>query len=303
MNFNPDISVRLFEAQDAFDIVVRPEDEHIKLSPFFESWVETNALGAGFTGVKKSDGKILGIGGIKTISPGVGEAWALFCDEIGTYAKECREYARHYLSGLVKEMGLQRLQCIVYADEKLKVRFAKSLGFEMEGTMRKYQNGRDCVMFAMTADEVRPLALPISPAPFSVLGFRDKMKLIEDTIMEQPGAMMGDAFPLKHSFAKGLYVREIRVPSDVLLSGEIHKHSHAFFLLKGDVSFLTETGTKRIKAPTYFITPAGTKRIVFHHADTMVVTVHGTEETDVAKIREEILAPTWDDVPQIGGAV
>ena len=303
MRFHPDIEMRLFEASDAFSMVLRSEDLHVARDPHFKQWVEANALGAGFTGVRKSDGKILGCGGIKVISSGVGEAWALFCDEIGRYAKECKEYAHHYLGGLAKKMSLQRLQCIVYADEKLKVRYAKALGFEAEGTMRRYKEGRDCVIFALNPNEIDLLSVRMAPTKFSLLSPRDKIQVIEDTIMEQQGAMMGDCFPLKHEFAQGLYVREIRVPATVLLTGKIHKNSHAFFLQEGDISVLMDGGWKRIKAPAHFITPAGTKRAVYHHSDTVVVTVHATDETDIAKIEDEIIATDRQNAPRIGGIV
>ena len=306
MIFNPDIHIRLFEAQDAFNINVRPEDQHIKKEPYFEAWATENAKGAGYTGIRKSDGRILGCGGIRVLWPGCGEAWGIYSDEIGKYAKEARDYAIHYLSELAKALNLHRLQCIVDADNKINVRFARSIGFEVEALMHRYQpNGHDCYMLSFLPGPAitKPLQLGIAPRVFSSLRLRDKMQVIEDTIMSQEDAMMGDAFPLKHSFAKGLYVRQITVPSGVLLTGKIHKHSHAFFLLKGEISVLQDGGVKRIKAPATFITPAGTKRVVYHHSDTIVTTVHATDETDISKIEEEIIAKTWEEFDALAGTV
>ena len=306
MNFNSDIELRLFTASDAFDIVVRPEDEHIKASPYFKAWAEANEKGAGFTGIRKSDGKILGCGGIKVLWPGCGEAWAIYSDEIGSYTKDCRNYAIYYLSELLKALELHRLQCVVDAEDKVKVRFAKSLGFEWEGVMKAYQpDGKDSVMLAYVPREVKPLQLQVDHAVFAAMSLRDKMQAIEGCISTQPQAMTGDCWPLKHSFAQGLYVRQITVPAGVLLTGKIHKFSHAFFLMKGDISILMDGYVKRLKAPCSFITPAGTKRVVYHHADTVVTTVHATEETDLEEIEAQIVAPSWAefDTLQIGGGL
>ena len=299
MEFNDDILIRLVEKQDFYDIVLRSEDEHIRANPNFDSWAEETANGAGFTGVRKSDGKILGCGGIKVFRPGCGEAWGIYSDEVGKYAKEARSYAKYYLSQLMQSMGLHWLQCIVDADKKINLRFAKSAGFEIQTLLGRYRpNGDDCylLVFKRELPITNALALNVDPSAFSGMDLRNKMQLIEDKIIEQPGAMMGDAFPLEHSFAKGLYVRQIKAPAGSLITGKIHKHSHAFFLLKGDISILMDNGVKRIKAPAMFITPAGTKRVVYHHADTVVTTVHATDETDIGKIEDEIIAKNWDEL-------
>ena len=306
MIFNDNIVIRLFEKQDAVDISLRPEDAFIKENPDFDAWAEEMGKGAGFTGVRKSDGKILGCGGIKVFRPGCGEAWAIYSDEVGRYAKDARDYAAYYLGQLMKTMGLHWLQCIVDAGRKVNLRFAKSIGFTEQTLLKGYRpNGGDCYMltFRREPEITKALALDIRPEVFSTMPLRDKIQIIENKIAEQPGAMFKDCFPLKHHFAKGLYVRELpKVPAGVLITGEIHKHSHAFFLLEGDISILQDNGVKRIKAPAMFITPAGTKRVVYHHADTRVVTVHATDVTDVSKIRDELVSKDWDEFDCLPGS-
>lgn len=125
---------------------------------------------------------------------------------------------------------------------------------------------------------------------------RETILNIEDTLKTVPGAMLGDCFPLTHSFADGCYIREIRVPKDSLLVTKIHKVTHPYFVLKGDVSVLTEEGAVRLKAPFSGITPAGTKRVCYIHEDTVWVTVHVTKETDLDKIEAEIIAKDYDDI-------
>jgi hypothetical protein len=98
-----------------------------------------------------------------------------------------------------------------------------------------------------------------------------------------------------HYFAKGLYAREIFVPKGVLLTGKIHRTEHLNVISKGDISVVTEDGTKRIKAPFTMVSQPGTKRVGYAHEDTVWTTIHATEETDVDKIEKELIAPTYED--------
>lgn len=133
--------------------------------------------------------------------------------------------------------------------------------------------------------------------------FREGICKLQEKMLEIPGALIGDAInevnPLRHSFADGCYIREIITPADEFFISKIHKVAHPFFLLKGELSILSEEGVKRIKAPYYGITPAGTKRIVYTHSEVVWVTVHVTKETDLAKIEEEIIAKNFEEMDAI----
>ena len=129
--------------------------------------------------------------------------------------------------------------------------------------------------------------------------FRDGIMKVQENLENHPNGLTGEALeklnPLKHSFADGCYIREIFNPKGELLVTKIHKVSHPFFLMKGDMTILMEDGIKRIKAPHYGITSAGTKRIIYCHEDCIFVTVHATELTDIAKIEEEVIAKDFDE--------
>jgi hypothetical protein len=133
----------------------------------------------------------------------------------------------------------------------------------------------------------------------SPLDIRERIASVEERMRHRPDVMIGDCFPLKHSFAKGLYVRELTAPAGVLAVTKIHKYSHAAFLLKGRVSVIQEDGVKEIEAPAHFITAAGTKRIVYCHTDVVWATVHATEETDLERIEEEIIAKDFDEIGNV----
>lgn len=101
--------------------------------------------------------------------------------------------------------------------------------------------------------------------------------------------------PVKHSFADGCYIRQIFNPANELLVTKIHKKEHPFFLMQGEMSILTEDGVKHLKAPYHGITKPGTKRIIYTHSDCIFITVHATEETDVVKIEEQVIAKDFSD--------
>ena len=125
-----------------------------------------------------------------------------------------------------------------------------------------------------------------------------RMLEIESALGDLPSAKFGDdACPLKHIFTDGLYIREMTGLKGRIVVTKIHKTTHPFFVLKGDVSILTEKGEERIKAPYFGITQAGTKRIGYFHEDTIWITVHATEETDLEKIEDIVIAETYEDLP------
>jgi hypothetical protein len=119
---------------------------------------------------------------------------------------------------------------------------------------------------------------------------------LEEKIASLPNARFGDdAFPLVHTFAGGMYIREIFMPKGNLLTSKIHKFDHPYFILKGECSVLTEDGVKRIKAPCYMITPAGTKRVLYIHEDTVWVTVHRTDGTNIEDVEDDIISKSYED--------
>lgn len=126
---------------------------------------------------------------------------------------------------------------------------------------------------------------------------RQDILALEAVLRQAPGAVSGDSSlcPLKHSFADGVYVREIFLPKGILLTGKIHKHAHPNFLMQGEVLVRTEhEGVEHLKAPLSIISKAGTKRVVFALEDTIWITVHVTGETDLDKIEEYVIAKDYE---------
>lgn len=110
------------------------------------------------------------------------------------------------------------------------------------------------------------------------------------------GVLQECEFPLKHTFTEGVYAREMTIPKGSVIVGKIHRHAHLNFVMRGEVSVMTDEGVKTITGPCYFVSTPGTKRVVTAHEETVWVTIHVTEETDLAKIEDQIIAKSFDDL-------
>jgi len=128
--------------------------------------------------------------------------------------------------------------------------------------------------------------------------YRIALLRMERAMRQSEGFQPATFYPLKHTFANGMYIREIFVPANHLVLTYIHKQSHPYFLLQGDVTVIQEEGNKRIQAPYSYITEAGTQRLCFCHTDTIWTTVHLnlTNERDIDKIEKDIYATHYNEL-------
>lgn len=128
---------------------------------------------------------------------------------------------------------------------------------------------------------------------------RETILETERMIGNNPDAFFGDTdnCPLKHTFADGIYVREIFIPAGTFIVGKIHKHNHPNFLLSGTVEVATESGVERLQGPLSMISVAGTKRVVHAITDVVWITVHHNPVnfTDLKKLEDIIIADSYSD--------
>jgi hypothetical protein len=146
--------------------------------------------------------------------------------------------------------------------------------------------------------EAREAVLSISPVTREGGDATVRAKILH---MEQEMKKLPDQIdlPLKHFFAPGVYAREIFLPKGSVVTGKIHKHAHLNIISRGKVSVVTEFGPMVIDAtvrPYTFTSQAGTKRALYVDEDAIWTTIHLTNETDLTKIEDEIIAPTYDDL-------
>lgn len=119
----------------------------------------------------------------------------------------------------------------------------------------------------------QPVATPRAPSI-------DKLHELERAIATLPPVELRT----EHVFAKGVYVRQLWIPAGTFLTGKLHKTEHVSICAMGEISVLTPTGMKRVKAPYTVVCPAGTKRAAYAHTDTLWINIHPTDERDLDKL-------------------
>lgn len=134
--------------------------------------------------------------------------------------------------------------------------------------------------------EDQALAQILAPSRAQILRLEEEMRQFEQIDL-----------PLHHNFAPGTYARTCILPKGALIVGKIHKHAHQNIVSFGRVTVVTEFGRMEINGPHVFTSQPGTKRALYVHEETMWTTIHLTDETDLAKIEEEIIAKNYDALP------
>lgn len=128
---------------------------------------------------------------------------------------------------------------------------------------------------------IAELTFPESQAPSA-----DKINRLEAEIMRLPRADI----EIIHHFAPGTYVREMRAPAGSVITGKRHRTRHLNIVAKGRLTVYNELGDLReISAPFVYMSDAGTRRAAIVHEDLVWLTVHATDETDVAKLEATLV--------------
>lgn len=98
----------------------------------------------------------------------------------------------------------------------------------------------------------------------------ERIEEMESMMLEQDQVEM----PVTDQFANGMYVRQIMIPKDTLLTGRVHLEDYVDIMLSGDISVATPEGVKRMTGQNVMTAPKGRKRAGYAHEDTHWVTIH-----------------------------
>ena len=103
--------------------------------------------------------------------------------------------------------------------------------------------------------------------------------------------------PIKHTFADGIYVRQMDMKQGGVVVGAIHKHLHVWFLLTGHVTIATEDTTEDYIAPCYVVSTPGVKRVILANENSIFVNIHknpsNTKDLDV--LEKQIVALNYKE--------
>lgn len=106
-----------------------------------------------------------------------------------------------------------------------------------------------------------------------------------------------EIFPLEHTFADGIYIRQMTMNKDSLVVGAIHNHLHVWFLLSGHITVATEDESLEYLAPCHVLATPGTKRVIYANEDSVFVNVHKnpTNNQDIEELEREIVSATFEE--------
>jgi hypothetical protein len=158
----------------------------------------------------------------------------------------------------------------------------------------------------MSSNELQTL-LDNTPAK----SYRDKITQIEEyltsvadgvnVVVAKPEDKTRLIYPefwkYKHSFADGIYIREMGMKKGQLGFSAIHKHSYGFFLLSGILASSKEEGVEEFVAPCYIVSPRGAKRVVYAIEDCIIATVHAnpTNTEDLGELEAINVVFDWKE--------
>ena len=104
-------------------------------------------------------------------------------------------------------------------------------------------------------------------------------------------------FPLKHTFADGIYIRQMDMKAGSMVVGAIHNHLHVWFLLTGNLSGATEESVEDFVAPCYVLSTPGAKRVIYAVEDSIFVNIHKNPKNikNIKKLEDEIVSLTFEE--------
>ena len=119
----------------------------------------------------------------------------------------------------------------------------------------------------------------------------------KNIIADNGSIVYHDKFKYKHTFADGIYVRQMTIEQGDVIMGAIHKHLHVWFLLSGNVTVLTNGELKEYQAPCTVLSEPGVKRVIYGNEESVFTNVHKnpTNTQDIRELEKQIVALNYEE--------
>lgn len=128
---------------------------------------------------------------------------------------------------------------------------------------------------------------------------RERIVALEEAISTLPGSYGMDEFnegKIHHHFATGVYGRELFIPAGNVIVSKIHRGKTFNVIAKGRIAVICpHRGYNIYEGPHCFVSEPFTKRVVIALEDTLWITSHGTDKTDLDEVEEEIIAKDFSE--------
>lgn len=130
----------------------------------------------------------------------------------------------------------------------------------------------------------------------AVLKPEDRIERLEETMLSMEQAPCD----VVHSFAPGLYVRQVTLQAGLLAVGHRQKLAHLNVMLTGRVTMIEPDGSHSERAaPLVFVGEPG-RKVGYVHEDVVWLNIYATDERDVAKLEAMFLdkSAAWQNAQQ-----
>ena len=119
----------------------------------------------------------------------------------------------------------------------------------------------------------------------------------KNIIADNGNIVYHDKFKYKHTFADGVYVRQMTIAEDEMIIGAIHKHLHVWILLSGHITVLTDGELEEYKAPCTVLSEPGVKRVIYGNEESIFTNIHKnpTNTEDIKELEKQIVALNYDE--------
>ena len=129
----------------------------------------------------------------------------------------------------------------------------------------------------------------------SDLNVYERIEKIEEVLLQYPQVEI----PVTHLFTEGVYIRQILIPKGTLLTSNYHKFDQVDIMLTGEMSIVSNSGIKKIKAPFVGLSGPGMKRVGYADEDVLWMDVHPTDTTDIDKLESELFTNDYREIAHI----
>jgi len=119
----------------------------------------------------------------------------------------------------------------------------------------------------------------------------------KNIIADNGNIVYHNKFKYKHTFADGIYVRQMTIAKDEIVIGAIHKHLHVWVLLSGHITVLTEDNIEEYKAPHTVLSTPGVKRIIYGNEESIFTNIHKNPSNteDIKELEKQIVALNYEE--------
>ena len=104
----------------------------------------------------------------------------------------------------------------------------------------------------------------------SGIALRKGIELMESKLMQVDQLDI----PVKEKIIGSMYVRELTIPKDTILTSRVYKRGYVDIMVSGDITITDTNGVYRLTGANTLEGPAGRKRAGYAHEDTQWITIH-----------------------------